>query len=111
MAGLTWLHLSDWHQKGEDFDRTIVRDTLIDDIKNRSKISKDLGKVDFIVFSGDLAFSGKTEEYQAAEEHLIKPVLEITGLDESQFFIVPGNHDLDLESFELLPEGLKKTFD
>lgn len=108
MAGLTWLHLSDWHQKGEDFDRKVVRDALIEDIKNRSKISKDLGKVDFIVFSGDLAFSGKKEEYQAAETHLIEPVLDATGLDKGQFFIVPGNHDLDLESFELLPEGLKK---
>jgi hypothetical protein len=31
-AGLTWLHLSDWHQKGMDFDRKVVRDALIDDI-------------------------------------------------------------------------------
>jgi hypothetical protein len=28
MAGLTWLHLSDWHQKGEDFDRKVVRDAF-----------------------------------------------------------------------------------
>ena len=34
MTGVTWLHLSDWHQKGKDFDRTFVRDKLIADIKN-----------------------------------------------------------------------------
>jgi hypothetical protein len=27
-AGMTWLHLSDWHQKGMDFDRKVVRDAL-----------------------------------------------------------------------------------
>ena len=32
MNGLTWLHLSDWHQKGRDFDRTIVRDALLHDM-------------------------------------------------------------------------------
>jgi hypothetical protein len=26
MAGLTWLHLSDWHQKGKEFNREVVRD-------------------------------------------------------------------------------------
>jgi hypothetical protein len=40
MAGLTWLHLSDWHQKGKDFDidRRVVLEALIKDIKERSKI-------------------------------------------------------------------------
>jgi tetratricopeptide (TPR) repeat protein len=108
MAGLTWLHLSDWHQKGEDFDRRVVRDALIEDIKNRYSIHKDLEKVDFILFSGDLAFSGKKEEYQAAETHLIEPVLKATGLDKSHLFIVPGNHDLDRDEFKYLPEDLKK---
>ena len=28
MSGLTWLHLSDWHQKGDDFDREVVRDRV-----------------------------------------------------------------------------------
>jgi predicted phosphodiesterase len=108
MAGLTWLHLSDWHQKGEDFDRKVVRDALIKDIKNRSKINKDLETVDFIVFSGDLAFSGKKEEYQAAQKHLIEPVLDAIGLDKSHLFIIPGNHDLDRDDFKYLPEELMK---
>ena len=65
MAKLTWLHLSDWHQKGPDFDRQVVRDALIRDIRQRADIDGSLAKVDFIVFSGDLAFSGKPEEYKA----------------------------------------------
>jgi hypothetical protein len=40
MSGITWLHLSDWHQKGKDFDRRVVRDALIRDIEDRTKISQ-----------------------------------------------------------------------
>ncbi|HLP61509.1 MAG TPA: metallophosphoesterase, partial [Candidatus Deferrimicrobium sp.] len=108
MSGLTWLHLSDWHQKGMEFDRKVVRDALIDDIKKRREIHPDLEQLDFIVFSGDLAFSGKKEEYQATEKHFLAPVLEAAGLDKSRLFIVPGNHDLDHDSFELLPPGIQK---
>ncbi len=37
MAGLTWLHLSDWRQKGEDFNRDVVRDALIKCVNRRKK--------------------------------------------------------------------------
>jgi len=110
MAGLTWLHLSDWHQqvqKDGSFDRRVVRDALINDIKERHKIHQDLAKVDFIVFSGDVAFSGKENEYQAAVSYFFEPVLDAAGLDKDRLFIVPGNHDLDRDDFNLLPEPLK----
>jgi hypothetical protein len=38
MSGLTWLHLSDWHQRGPDFDRRIVRDALLTDLRDRAKL-------------------------------------------------------------------------
>jgi hypothetical protein len=37
MAALTWLHLSDWHQKGKEFNRDVVRDRLLEDIQDRVK--------------------------------------------------------------------------
>lgn len=49
MEQLTWLHLSDWHQKGPDFDRGVVRDALIKDIRERERIDPLLGHVDFVV--------------------------------------------------------------
>ncbi len=70
MAGLTWLHLSDWHQKGMEFDRKVIRNALIEDIENRKEIDPNLSKIDFIIFSGDVAFSGKQEEYLGAREEL-----------------------------------------
>jgi hypothetical protein len=38
MTGLTWLHLSDWHQKGTEFDREVVLEALLKDIKRRKSM-------------------------------------------------------------------------
>ena len=112
MAKLTWLHLSDWHQKGRDFNRQVLRDALIRDIRQRSEIDPSLAQIDFVIFSGDLAFSGKSEEYEAAREHLLDPVLEAAGLTAEQVFFVPGNHDMDRDVvYEMLPPELQKPLD
>jgi predicted phosphodiesterase len=111
MAGLTWLHLSDWHQKGKEFDREVVRDKLIEDLERRTEISANLAKIDFIIFSGDVAHSAKPEEYNAAKKELFEPVLKATGLDSDKLFIVPGNHDLNREELEDLPSAALKPFD
>ena len=108
MTGLTWLHLSDWHQKGAEFDRQVVLSALLKDIRERTKISPDLEKIDFVVFSGDVAFGGKPEEYQSAKKQFFQPILDACGLKPSQLFIVPGNHDLDRNEFRLLPRELTK---
>ena len=92
---LSWIHLSDWHQKGASFDRRVVRDALLEDIRNRSKVSEELENLDFAIFSGDLAFAGKESEYVSARSEFIDPVLDACGLTTDQFLIVPGNHDLD----------------
>jgi len=106
MSGITWLHLSDWHQKGKDFDRKVVRDALIRDIEDRTKISPDLARINFIIFSGDVAFNGKKEEYETVKQELIKPILKASGVKPSRLFIIPGNHDLNRKSFDTFQEGL-----
>ncbi len=108
MSGLTWLHLSDWHQKGKGFDRSVVLNKLKDDIENRSKIHSDLEKIDFIVFSGDLTFSGKKEEFEAARDNFLEPVRLAAGVDKDRVFIVPGNHDMNRDLFKYLPPDLTK---
>jgi tetratricopeptide (TPR) repeat protein/predicted phosphodiesterase len=108
MAGLNWLHLSDWHQRGSEFDRQVVQKALLKDIREREKINPDLQKIDFVIFSGDVAFNGKADEYQAAKEQFFEPLLDACGLSPKQLFIVPGNHDLDRDEFKLLPRELTK---
>jgi hypothetical protein len=119
MAGITWLHLSDWHQgseafaqfqESEAFDRSFVGERLKEDILNRTSISPDLAKIDFFVFSGDVAFSGQEAEYQAAIEQLFTPMLAATGLSEDKLFIIPGNHDIDRKKFRFLPLELTRPF-
>lgn len=112
MTRLTWLHLSDWHQKGRDFDRTVVRDALINDIHQRQDIDPSLKQVDFVIFSGDLAYQGQTQEFEEARKQLLDPVLESVGLTPDRLFMVPGNHDLDrTHVYEMLPQELQKPFD
>jgi tetratricopeptide (TPR) repeat protein/predicted phosphodiesterase len=106
MTGLTWLHLSDWHQKRNEFDRQVVLKALLKDIRERERINPCLQKIDFVIFSGDIAFSGKAEEYQTAKDEFFKPLLDLCRLTAKQLFIVPGNHDLDIDEFEFLPHEL-----
>lgn len=109
MSKVTWLHISDWHQKGEDFDRQVVRDLLMKDISERTAIDPDLAKIDFIIFSGDLAYHGTAQEYDFAVSYLFTPLLEAAGLGDpgrERLFIVPGNHDVDRSAFELVPDNL-----
>jgi predicted phosphodiesterase len=105
MSGVTWLHLSDWHQKGQEFDRRVVRDALMEDIRERQKISPDLAQIDFVAVTGDIAYSGKAEEYEAAVEHFFKPIIDAWGIGDEgwrRLYVVPGNHDIDRASVDRL---------
>ncbi len=109
---LTWLHLSDWHQKGKDFDRDVVRDALLTDLRDRTAIDPALAQVDLVIFSGDLAYHGRAEEYQAAQTLLLDPVLKAVGLGPERLFMVPGNHDLDrVYAKKMLPPDLQKPLE
>ena len=110
MSKIAWLHLSDWYQKGKEFDRDVVRDALLKDIENRTAIAPELEKIDFIIFSGDVARNGKKEEYEAAAEQLFEPLLEKTGVPQDRLFIVPGNHDPDRGMFDRLPQEIALPF-
>jgi predicted phosphodiesterase/8-oxo-dGTP pyrophosphatase MutT (NUDIX family) len=109
LSTLTWLHLSDWHQKGDEFGREILLKGLVSDIKKRNMIDKSLEKLDFVFFTGDLAFYGKYAEYIKAKEVFLDPVIEAAELGPKwfdKFYIVPGNHDLDWDSFKFHPEKI-----
>ena len=97
MSSITWLHLSDLHfQKNDAHDRNIVLEKLLDDIDKRTeKYNSVLQHIDFVCFTGDIAFAGKSEEYVLAFESFIEPLLKCLGLDATRLFVVPGNHDIN----------------
>lgn len=95
MEKLVLIHLSDIHftrASGDvhDVDQT-VRDELLRDVE---AMTKKLGAANGVLVTGDIAFSGKKEEYQHATEWLRK-VCDAVGCEEQKVAVVPGNHDVD----------------
>lgn len=89
---VTWLHLSDLHYgKAEDYPIDIIEENLLADIKGMMEIGL---QPDFIVFTGDLAFSGEVDQYSWIEGFLDR-LCNVTGLSRKKLFVVPGNHDVN----------------
>ncbi len=91
------LHLSDIHFKHPDCNDPSrdpdqpVRSALIADLRERVA---DIGPVHAILFTGDIAFRGLTEEYEAAGKW-IEAVATTVGCPAEGIYLVPGNHDVD----------------
>jgi predicted MPP superfamily phosphohydrolase len=104
VAEIKILHLSDLH-----FDSSKPKDTQI----ILDALWKDLDiypGIDFILFSGDLVKAGdKKDDFEKAFQSFIKPLLEKTCLNEDKFFIVPGNHEIQLSQIKkLIESGLQE---
>lgn len=88
------LHLSDIHfskRSGTHYDLDQhVRDLLIADLKNELKQGVFTG----CVITGDIAFSGKENEYKTALEFLTTLSKELN-FPLGAIWLVPGNHDYD----------------
>ena len=90
---LTWLHVSDFHFKDDDpYDRDVVLNSLISAVEEKVQL-RDICP-DCIFVTGDIAHSGREQEYAAASDFFDK-LRKVTALDKNRLFIVPGNHDVD----------------
>ncbi len=99
MNKLSWIHLSDLHFGSRS---NTFYESLLDDI---SKTTIEENRTcDFIVLTGDVAWSGQSKEYELAKR-FIEKLMIITKLTRERLLIVPGNHDLDLSkaSEDLIP--------
>lgn len=85
-----WLHLSDLHLGQPQGERwNTVRRVVVNDI---AKVTAQIGKPDVIFFTGDIAFSGKTDDYLTCDQVLTE-IRNATGAN-PLVIPVPGNHDL-----------------
>ncbi len=103
------LNLSDLHIK----DANTLSDKRTLEIVEAVK-TLSVPEIVFIIVSGDIAFSGKEEEYLIAEQklNLLKQELEkIPNVEDVKIFIVPGNHDNLYEKEYLRDEILSKAKD
>ncbi|MBN1286389.1 MAG: metallophosphoesterase [Anaerolineae bacterium] len=104
---ITWLHLSDFHfRESTAYDADVVLSALLDDINNR--IREDQVRPDFILFSGDIAFSGQPTEYRIARQ-FFDSLLQTTNLNKSALFIVPGNHDVNRKEINFGAQAIADT--
>jgi predicted MPP superfamily phosphohydrolase len=93
---ISFIHLSDIHFTKDsggklDLDEDLRNEILLD-IKNNAK--NIVGNAKGILVCGDIAYSGKPDEYVNANDFL-KKICDILNIDESSIFCVPGNHDVD----------------
>lgn len=92
------LHLSDLHiDKNLIQDQRIVLRALFSDLAQ--EVIKN-GEFDLVVFTGDLIAKGAYTEdnIELAINEFICPLIAAARIDKSKFFMVPGNHDVDLKS-------------
>jgi DNA repair exonuclease SbcCD nuclease subunit len=85
------LHLSDMHFKDTDVSQDIVLSSLKSKLK---EIVKTEDCPNLILITGDIAFSGKKEEYEKASS-FINEILALCKLGRDEVLVIPGNHDVD----------------
>jgi Calcineurin-like phosphoesterase/GTPase-associated adaptor domain len=108
--GLRFLHLSDIHF-GQEKDGTLithdfVRDELIKDVK---KLADQRGPASRVIVTGDVAYSGRSDQYGRATEWLEK-LTKASGLGDTQVSTIPGNHDCDLTAISNQAKMLQAQF-
>ena len=92
------LHISDIHFKKTEVDQPddpnrALRNDMIGDVK---KMRAEIGRpADGILFSGDVAYAGKAEEYDFAYAWLESELCPAAGCPIENVFVIPGNHDVD----------------
>lgn len=93
---VTVLHISDLHARGprEPESWRCRRVTGKESwCRNLEELQKD-GPIDLVCFTGDLALSGRSDEYPRAGEFLAQTLQQL-GLPTVRLAVVPGNHDID----------------
>ena len=104
MRTVRWLHISDLHMReAEDAPQQTVLATMLEDISRRRATG---AQVDFVVVTGDLAFSGKRSEYELVAVFL-RDLVASVGVSPDKVFCVPGNHDVQRERSKMCFRGAR----
>ena len=87
-----WLHLTDLHcgATGMARDWATVRDAFDEDV---AYMTRKLGAPDLILFTGDLTYGAKREQYDEVAA-ILAHIDEKIG-SQLPVFAVPGNHDVE----------------
>lgn len=111
MNSIGILHLSDFHMSFENKDKlNRLKDAFFKDVKYISEENK--VKIEMICITGDMINRGSksAEEYQLFLDNILFPLMIEFELNEDKVFLVPGNHEVNIESINKYTEdGLLNT--
>ena len=74
-----------------------VAEALLEDLTKLRQDERELANLDLIFLTGDIAYSGKPEEYRLAL-HFLTRLRRKMGVSKRRMFVIPGNHDVDRAS-------------
>ena len=104
MRPICWLHISDFHLRPADkWSQDVVLEAMCQNIKQQHDGGTEF---DFVLVTGDIAFSGKAKEYLIAENFL-KDLQVASGVPVHRIFCVPGNHDVDRSRQDMCFRGAR----
>lgn len=92
-VSMRWLHISDLHLGHTD---TYTQDIVLGSLLRSFERGEPLADFppDLIFCTGDVAYSGKPEEYREAVR-FFDALSRATGVTNDRIIVVPGNHDVD----------------
>jgi len=97
LMSLIYVQLSDIHfgqEKGGDvYIHDDIKEQLLSDAREYVNQLEN-GKADGVIISGDIAYAGKQQEYDAAGKWLDRLTAAL-GCEVTAVQVVPGNHDVD----------------
>ncbi len=99
------LHLSDLHFRASDQWQA---DPVLEALR-RDAVATWKGRVDLLIVTGDIAYSGKKAEYDLADAWLEALISEL-GLDRARVVLAPGNHDVDRGAINRTGRGAEVDF-
>ncbi len=105
---MRFLHLSDLHINQHPLGSPHDLDADIRDVvdSDAAALAEQLGGIDGILITGDVAFSGHNTEYSKAAVWLERLAGRI-GCDADRVWVIPGNHDVDWSVLAAEPELLE----
>lgn len=94
---MEWFHFSDFHIGRPKGPQENAMASLIEAVNHAAKENVN-GKVDAVFITGDIAYSGKSEEYENFRINFLDPLKNLSAFSDAFIYAVPGNHDIDCDA-------------
>lgn len=102
---ITIVHVSDLHaREGKESEFQKRTKAFFSDVEKLSLA------LDLVVVTGDIAFSGRSNEYDLAYSSFFEPIQKRLHLSSDRVIVCPGNHDINRTQIDQLVEkGLQSS--